>query len=250
MLHLCDILQLVVDSLNDGPFSGKQSVRHTHDGSFHVAFEFSYQLDAVNEEALEQFLSNVSFISDEFSVEEFHKRLVVKRLAVIYISRCDHEVEQFPLLVTDQVQLEPEEPAHGALPPLDNALERLVDVDSLISAYPERSAVYEADARSLSQQYLLDEQCKGNGHILLQFNKPVVGYQLGEQMPQMLRHMLQIEMLQTAIPGTMKQYHDQHDFCLGKRSVTVVRTLIRGFYGMPSLHHKICKNHLQYRKFQ
>ena len=189
MLHLCDILQLVVDSLNDGPFSGKQSVRHTHDGSFHVAFEFSYQLDAVNEEALEQFLAYVSFIPDEFSVEEFHKRLVVKRLAVIYISRCDHEVEQFPLLVTDQVQLEPEEPAHGALPPLGNALERLVDVDSLISAYPERSAVYEADARTLSQQYLLDEQCKGNGDILLQFNKPVVGYQLGEQMPQMLRHM-------------------------------------------------------------
>ena len=99
------------------------------------------QLDGVNEEALEQFLSNVSFISDEFSVEEFHKRLVVKRLAVIYISRCDHEVEQFPLLVTDQVQLEPEEPAHGALPPLGNALERLVDVDSLISAYPERSCL-------------------------------------------------------------------------------------------------------------
>ena len=45
------------------------------------------------------------------------------------------------------MQLEPEEPAHGALPPLGNALERLVDVDSLISAYPERSAVYEADAR-------------------------------------------------------------------------------------------------------
>ena len=187
-----------------------------------------------------------AYISDEFSVEEFHKRLVVKRLAVIYISRCDHEVEQFPLLVTDQVQLEPEEPAHGALPPLGNALERLVDVDSLISAYPERSAVYETDARTLSQQYLLDEQSKGNGDILLLFNKPVVGYQLGEQMPQMLRHMLQIEMLQTAIPGTMKQYHDQHDFCLGKSSVTVVRTLIRGFYGI-FCHHciiKICKNHL------
>ena len=119
MLHLCDILQFIVDGLNDSSLSGKQPVRHTHDGSLHVAFEFSYQLDAVNEEALEQFLSNVSFISDEFSVEEFHKRLVVKRLAVIYIPRCDHEVELFPLLVTDQVQLEPEEPAHGVFPKLE-----------------------------------------------------------------------------------------------------------------------------------
>ena len=240
MFHLCDILQLVVDSLNDGPFSGKQSVRHTHDGSFHVAFELRYQLDAVNEEALEQFLSNVSFISDEFSVEEFHKRLVVKRLAVIYISRRDHEVEQFPLLVTDQVQLEPEEPAHGALPSLGNALERLVDVDTLIPAHPEWSAVYETNARALAQQYLLDEQCKGNGHLLLQLDKPVVGYQLGEQMPEVLRHMLQIEVLQAAIPRTMKQYHDQHDFCLGKRPVTVVWTLIRGFYSI-FRHHCIIK---------
>ena len=186
MLHLCDILQLVVDSLNDGPFSGKQSVRHTHDGSFHVAFEFSYQLDAVNEEAFEQFLAYVSLVSDEFPVEEFHKRLVVERLAVIYISRCDHEVEQFPLLITDQMQLKPEEPAHGTLAPLGDSLEDLVYVDSLVLAYTEWCAVYEADARTLSQQYLLDEQCKGYGDILLQFNKPVVGYQLGEQMLEML----------------------------------------------------------------
>ena len=240
MLHLRDILQLVVDSLNDGPLSGKQPVRHTHDGSLHVALELRYELDAVNEEALEQFLANVSFIPDEFSVEEFHKRLVVKRFSVIYISRCDHEVEQFPLLITDQMQLEPEEPAHGALPSLGNALERLVDVDTLIPAHPEWSAVYETNARALAQQYLLDEQCKGYGHLLLQLDKPVVGYQLGEEMPEMLRHILQIEVLQAAIPRTMKQYHDQHDFCLGKRPVTVIWTLIGGFYSI-FCHHCIIK---------
>ena len=208
MLYLRDILQLVVDCLYDGPLSGKQPVGHAHDGSLHVALELRYQLDAVNEEALEQFLAYVSLVSDEFPVEEFHKGLVVERLAVIYISRRNHEVEQLPLLITDQVQLEPEEPAHGALPPLGNALERLVDVDALVPAYPERSAVDEADARTLAQQDLLDEQCKGNGHILLQFNEPVVGYQPGEQMPEMLRDMLQVEVLQAAIPGTVKQDHD------------------------------------------
>ena len=186
MLHLCDILQLVIDSLNDGPLSGKQHVRHTHDASLHVVFELRDKLDAVNEEALEQFLAYVSFIPDELPVEEFHKRLVVKRLAVIYISRCDHEVEQFTLLITDQMQFEPEEPAHGTLAPLGDSLEDLVYVDSLVLAYTEWCAVYEADARTLAQQYLLDEQCKGYGHILLQLNKPVVGYQLGEQMLEML----------------------------------------------------------------
>ena len=49
---------------------------------------------------------------------------------------------------------------------------------------------------------------QGNGHIPLQLNEPVVGYQPGEQVPEMLRDMLQIEVLQAAIPGTVKQDHD------------------------------------------
>ena len=48
------------------------------------------------------------------------------------------------------------------------------------------------------------------------------------------------EVLQAAIPGTMKQNHDQHDLRLGKRPVTVIRTLIRGFYGI-FCHHCIIK---------
>ena len=74
--------------------------------------------------------------------------------------------------------------------------------------------------------------CKGNCHILLQLNEHVVEYQLGEQMLEMLRHMLQVEALYATIPRTVKQYHDQHDFCLGKCPVMVVRTLIWGFYGI------------------
>ena len=230
MLHLCDILQLVVDCLNDGSLSGKQPVRHTHDGSLHVAFELRYELDAVNEEALEQFLAIVSFIPDEFSVEEFHKRLVVNQLAVIYISRCNHEVEQFTLLITDQMQLEPEEPAHGTLPLMGNALERLVDVDTLIPAYPERSAVYEADTRILAQQYLLDEQCKGYSHLLLQLDKPVVGYQLGEQMPEMFRHMLQIIMFLATESKGVEQDEDHHSFTVRQTARTVATVFTRFVY--------------------
>lgn len=39
-------------------------------------------------------------------------------------------------------------------------------------------------------------------------------------------------MLQAAILRTIKQNHDQYDFRLEKRPVTMVRTPIRSFYGI------------------
>jgi len=118
MLDLCDVLQFVIDGLYDSPLSSQQSVRHAHQCPFHVAFEFCYQLDAVNEEALEEFLANISFVPNKLAIQEFHEGLVLKRLAVIDVVRSNHEVEHFSLLIADDVQLEAEEPPHRALSPL------------------------------------------------------------------------------------------------------------------------------------
>lgn len=84
-------------------------------------------------------------------------------------------------------------------------------MDTLILAYPERRAVNKADASALAQQHFLDEKRQRNGHILLQFHKAVIGYQLWEQMAEMLRDMLQIEMLQATVARTVKQDYNQHD---------------------------------------
>jgi len=78
MFYLCDVFQLIIDSLNNSPLPGKQSVRHTHDCALHVALELCYQLYAVDEEALEQLLADISFVSDKFPVQEFDKCLVFK----------------------------------------------------------------------------------------------------------------------------------------------------------------------------
>jgi len=113
---------------------------------------------------------------------------MVKRFAVVNISRGNHEVKQLALLIADEVQLESEEPTHGALASLRNTLERLVDMDALILAYPQRCAVNEADACTFAKQHLLDEQGKGYGNLFLQFHETVVGDQLWKQMAQMPWH--------------------------------------------------------------
>ena len=158
VFYLSDVLQFVINGFYNGPLPCQQFVRHRHQSSLHVALEFCNQLDAVNEQALEKFLAYISLVSNKFPIQELHECLVLKGFAVINVSRGNHEVKQLALLIADQVQLESEEPAHGALAPLRNTLECLVYMDALVLAYPQRCAVNEADACTLTQQHLLDEQ--------------------------------------------------------------------------------------------
>lgn len=143
---------------------------------------------------MEQFFSNIAFVSDKFPTQEFQKRLMLKRLAFINVSRCNHEAEQLSFLVADKVELESEEPSHRALAFLGDTLESLMNMNTMILAYPKRSTVHEADTCTIAKQHLHNEKGKRNGHIFLQFHKTVVGNKFREQVTQVLRDMLQIEM--------------------------------------------------------
>ena len=141
--------------------------------------------------------------------------ICVVRLAVINVSRSYHETEQLAFLVTDKVEFESKEPSHGAFASLRNPLESLVDVDALVLADPQRRAIHETDASTFAKQHLLDEQGKRNGNIFLLLHKTVVGNKFWEQVTQVLRNMLHIEMLQAAIAGIVKEDDDNHHLSLG-----------------------------------
>ena len=52
--------------------------------------------------------------------------------------------------------------------------------------------------------------------------------------------MLHIEMLKAVVAGIVEKNHDEHDFRLRKRTVTVIFALGRGFYGI--FFHQTVKN--------
>ena len=62
----------------------------------------------------ETVLSNISLISDKLPVDELHEGLALKEFTVIHITGSNHEIQEFSTLVAYQMQLESEEPAHGA----------------------------------------------------------------------------------------------------------------------------------------
>ena len=130
---------------------------------------------------------------------------------------------------------------------------------------------------SIAQKNLLDEHYQRDGNLTFQFNETVdyrlplsrlgiiqtslasalaapsvVEYHLRKQMAHVLAYLLEIEMLQAAIPWWMKENHYHHDFCLWHAAFTVILALsfhLKLIY-LPSVHQKLCKNHLQYRRFQ
>lgn len=183
----------------DGPLSQQNPVRDFHDCSFHVVSEFCYKLYPVHEQPLKKMPADVSLVPDEFSVYETHKILVLQWFAVIHITVSYYEVQQLALLITNQVQLEAEEPSHGTLASLSYAPEGLMDVNSLVPAHTQRCAVHETDACAFSKQRLLDEQRQRDGNLFLKFHKTVVRDNPWEEMAKMFADFLQIEMLQTAI---------------------------------------------------
>ena len=182
MLHLSNVLQLIIDGFDDGSLSKQKLVGNAHQGSLHVVLQFGYQLYPVHKETLKQILADISFVTDKFSIEHFHECLVVQRLPVVNITWCNHEVQQLTFLITNQMKFEAEEPSHGAFASLGYSLESLVYVYTLVTAYPKRCAVYKTDSRALTQKNLLDKYGQRYGHIMLKFDKAVIGDCLWERM--------------------------------------------------------------------
>ena len=82
-------------------------------------------------------------IKARFSQQDFvryvHQKLCLfQRFTVIHIPRSEHEIEDFTLIVDDQVKLKPEEPSHGAFPTFGETLKSLVNQYALVPAYTQR----------------------------------------------------------------------------------------------------------------
>ena len=152
MLDLCHVLQLVVDRFYYGPFSQQHFVGHAHQRVLHFVFQLGYRLDAINKEFAEEIFADVSPITDELAVQLLGEPFHLQGFAVIHIAWREHEVDDLAHLVADDVQLEPIEPAHRAVPSPGDTLECPVLEDALVLAYPQWSAVDETYTCAFAHQ--------------------------------------------------------------------------------------------------
>ena len=225
MLNLCHVLQFVIDGLDQCSFAQENLVRDGHDLPLHIVLELCNQLNAIHKEFGKEVFADVPFVSHQLSEDLFDERFVAERFPVVDIAGSDHEVQQVPLFVANQMQLEPVEPSHRALAPLGEPLEDLVEMDTLIPAHPQGCAVHKADSRAASHAALLDEQDERDGNLPFQFNESVIGNGMREQVSHILANFIQVKVFQTFISTQVEQDHNGYYFRFGHRAVPMVLPL-------------------------
>ena len=95
MLQLGDVLESVIDQLYDRPFVEQYLVGEAHQAVPHVVLHLGYQLDAVDEQFLEQSFRYVAFVSDNLLVNLLDEVHGLKGLSVVHFDRSEHERENF-----------------------------------------------------------------------------------------------------------------------------------------------------------
>jgi len=110
MLSLSDILQLVIDGFDQSPFAKHNLVGNGHQRVPYVILNLGNKLNSIHKKESKQLLAEVSFVTAEFTLNVFNKRLRIERLAVIDIAGSGHKVQNLAFVIDGQMQLKAEEP--------------------------------------------------------------------------------------------------------------------------------------------
>ena len=157
MFYLSDVLEFIVYGLDYRALAHQHLVRYTHEAVLHPVFQFGNQLYSIDKQLAEQFLADIPPVADEFAEDILSKLLHVQRFPVVHIAGSEHEVDYLAHFVAHHVQLESEEPAHGAFAALGNPLEDSVLQYPLVPAHTQRRAVNDTYSRAFAHQNQFDK---------------------------------------------------------------------------------------------
>ena len=147
----------------------------------------------VDEEHFEEVLADIPPVGEEFPEESLSELLVLQRFPVVDVSRGELPLDDFPLVVDDQMQLESVEPSHRALPLGRPSLHGLMLLLPLDVAGDNRRGVDDGYACALAEGAGLKEKQQVKPHLSLTLHEARVGYGIGEILAHVLADIAQIE---------------------------------------------------------
>lgn len=174
------VLEQFVNALYDVPFPQHDLVPHRHQFVLHLSLEPMNELDALIEQALEEFLLDVSPVCEDLPIQDLCKHHPYPAIPVIHVCSCKTERYHFSGIIAEQVQLESMAPAHGTLTVLGKAGKDLVVISSYIVAYGYHGAVNVGDSRTLAKSIELHEQHHLKEHSWHELNEAVIGNRVGK----------------------------------------------------------------------
>jgi hypothetical protein len=106
---------------------------------------------------------------------------ILERFPVIHIARSKDKVQDFPLIVDNQVELETIEPAGGALPFFDDTFKCLMLFLPFYVTAVKRGGVNKEIPVHLPVHIILtNKDRQGHTDFALQFYQTIAGYGIGE----------------------------------------------------------------------
>ena len=211
MLQFADVLELVVHTFYEGPFSQQYLFGSRHALALHVPAHFGQQLYAVVEEQFRQGLGDIALVPDQVAEDVLGHGGDGPGVAVVDVPLRQVIGQKLALVVDYQVKLEPEEPSHRAVPLLGEAPEHPVLLLTLDVAGLYLGGIDEVDAARAAHAPCLQKQHQGYRHAPLQLHETVVGQQPGEKVAAVGRHEVQVVVLEVGeVPVVEHEQYGDH----------------------------------------
>lgn len=150
MFCLGYVLELVVYRFYNGSLSKKDLVPHAHQHIFHVVPDTGDQMQALVEEHFHKFFRDIPLVAVQATEYFLQYIALLQRCPVVLAGPGDHKVEQFPLIVDHDVELEAVEPPHCRPARIGNVLEHFVGIDALVVADSYWRGVHKGNTRALA----------------------------------------------------------------------------------------------------
>jgi len=147
MLNLRDILQLVMNSLNDGSFSHHQLVKQRHKSVLHVPLDPGNQLDSLTKQEIKQILRDVSLVTKELTEYVFDH--IRHRFSIIHIAWCEAKGKEFSLVIDNEMKLKAIEPSHCVLATLSHVREDSMRANPTVMADNYGHRINEGDTTAV-----------------------------------------------------------------------------------------------------
>lgn len=101
--QLCHVLEFVVYCLYYRSLAQQYLVIQRYQFVLHIALQARYQVDAVIEKAIEQFLRYIPLVCKQLSEYIVTQTVKYILVSIINIGLCKHEIEQFASFVAYEV---------------------------------------------------------------------------------------------------------------------------------------------------
>ena len=145
MLNLGDVFELVDDGFHDGTLAQEEFVDQWHELVAQCRADTGDQLNVEgNQEFFQEFFGQVALVGKQFAKELASH--FWHGLAIIHVAGCEHHVEQFALIIENQVQFEAKEPAGGGFASFGQPGKDPVRVNPWVFAHRQRCGIHERDA--------------------------------------------------------------------------------------------------------